>query len=124
VTAARSKPFLVGIAALGVIGCGGSAKHEAIPDVRGLNAPDAVARLVEARYCVQLRVGKPVSAQAGMPVQQEEPAAGAAGRAWSTVTLTIGVPTQRGESKHGKVTIGVDTWGGGKTPCRPIRATG
>jgi hypothetical protein len=112
-------------------GCGSTArtatkppKHEAIPDVRGMNAPDAVVRLLKARYCVQLRVGKAVSIQSRMPVQEQAPAAGSTGRAWSTVTLTVGVPTRPGTPKHVKLNMGVDTWGGGRTPCPPIQTTG
>lgn len=94
-------------------------KHSTIPDVVGMNAPDAVVRLQQARYCVRLEVGNPVSRQSTMPVQHQAPAAGASGRAWSTVTLTIGVPARPGTPKHVKLNMGVDTWGGGNTPCRP-----
>lgn len=119
--------------ALAAGGCGGAATNsttatppgqQAIPDVRGMNAPDAVVRLLKARYCVKLAVGKPVPAQKRMPVQQQSPAAGSTGRRWSTVTLTIGLPSRRGTPRHRAVEIGVETWGGARAPCPPIRASG
>lgn len=84
-----------------------------------MSAPDAIARLVRARYCVQLRVGTAVPLRSRMPVQRQSPPAGAAGRAWSTVTLTVGVPRT---PKHARVHfVGADTWGGAATPCPPVR---
>jgi hypothetical protein len=117
------------LAAAGLSGCGGTGRRssqQAVPDVRGLRAPDAVVRLLKARYCVQLRVGTRVSLQAGMPVQGQAPPSGSTRRTWSTVTLTVGVPTAPGTPKGAHAKLGVDTvtWGGHRTPCAPIRTTG
>ena len=117
------------LVAVGLSGCGGTGQgssQHAVPDVRGLRAPDAVVRLLKARYCVQLRVGTRVPLQAGMPVQRQAPPAGSTPRTWSTVTLTVGVPTPPRTPKGVHAELGVDTvtWGGRRTPCAAIRTTG
>lgn len=89
-----------------------------------MNAPDAVVRLLKARYCVQLEAGKRVPTTSRMPVQRQVPVAGSTGGTWSTVTLTVGVPRRPGTPKNAKMYMGVDTYGGGRTPCPPIRTTG
>lgn len=95
-----------------------------VPNVRGMSTPNAVVRLLKARYCAELRVGTPVSMHEGMPVQRQAPPAGTTRRAWSTVTLTIGIPTKPGMPANRKVAVYTDTWGGGKNPCPPVKTTG
>jgi beta-lactam-binding protein with PASTA domain len=120
-------------AVLALSACGAKAKskppqHAAIPDVRGLNAPDAAARLIDARYCVRLARGTPPADDARpkpgkfttvtrMPVERQSPPAGVTRRPWSMVTLTVG-----GISKHASSFI--DVWdGGAKIPCPEISTT-
>ena len=114
--------------------CGAAAtpkapRREAIPDVRGMNLPDAAVRLIKARYCVRLKPGTPPANDARpkpgtsptvakMPVERQSPPAGSTGRRWSLVTLTVG-----GISKRAATYI--DVWdGGAKIPCPPISTTG
>ena len=118
------------VVVLAVTGCGAAAKPKppqraAIPDVRGLNLPDAAAKLIDARYCVRLVRGtpaanddrpKPGTSTTGMktPVERQSPPAGSTGRKWSMVTLTVG-----GISKHAAMFVSV--WDRGtKIPCPPI----
>ena len=119
--------------ALALSACGAKPKpkppqHAAIPDVHGMNAPDAAVRLIRARYCVRLAPGTPPANDsrprpgksptlARMPVERQSPAAGSTRRPWSMVTLTVG-----GISKHAATFIGV--WdGGAKIPCPEISTT-
>lgn len=114
--------------------CGAAAKpkapqREAIPDVRGMNVPDAAVRLIKARYCIRLKPGTPPANDARpkpgtfptvakVPVERQTPPAGSTGRRWSMVTLTVG-----GISKH--ATTYIDVWSGGaKIPCPRISTTG
>ena len=118
---------------LAVTGCGAAAKPKpsqraAIPDVRGMNLPDAAVKLIEARYCVLTEPGTPpanddrpkpgkLTTGMEMPVEQQSPPAGSSGRRWSMVTLTVG-----GISKHAATYVNV--WdGGAKIPCPPIGTT-
>jgi beta-lactam-binding protein with PASTA domain len=115
---------------LAVTACGAQAKPKtpqraAIPDLRGLNLPDATVRLIDAHYCVRLergtppagdtrrKPGKPTTA-ARMPVQRQSPPAGSTRRAWSTVTLTVGgIPA--------RAVTSIDLWAAGtKIPCPRI----
>ena len=115
---------------LSLTACGAKAKpkppqHAAVPDVRGMNAPDAAARLIDARYCVRLARGTPPAddtrpkpgkstTAAQLPVERQSPPAGVTRRPWSMVTLTVG-----GISKHASSFIAV--WeGSAKIPCPAI----
>ena len=113
------------LVALVVSSCGTTAKPkpkrrdaQAIPDVRGLEAPDAAVRLLKAHYCVRLEVAKVVSdagTSAGSGVRQS-PAAGARPRAWSMVTLTIGLPPDTPKAVYG---IDIAGAGGRAVPTDP-----
>lgn len=109
-------------------GCGSPAKPKAtpvrraaVPDVRGLNAPEAAVRVLRARYCVRLRPAKavPTTTRAQVPVLRQSPAAGTRPRVWSTVTLTIGLPPDARKSVYF-----VDIAGAGSAPCPPISTNG
>jgi len=109
-------------------GCGSPAKPKAkpvrraaVPDVRGLNAPEAAVRVLRARYCVRLRPAKavPTTTRAQVPVLRQSPAAGTRPRVWSTVTLTIGLPPDAPKSVYF-----VDIAGAGSAPCPPISTNG
>ena len=119
---------------LAAAGCGTTAKpttarRAPIPDVRGMNMPDAAVRLIKVRYCVRLRAGTPPrrddrpkpgsSPTTGkMPVERQSPPPGSTRPRWSMVTLTVG-----GVSRHAATYL--DVWGGGaKVPCPPISVTG
>ena len=115
------------LAALAVSGCGTTAKSKpkpagraAVPDVRGLEATDAAVRLLRAHYCVRLEVAKvfPTGARAQVPVVRQSPAAGATPRAWSIVTLTIGLPPSTP-----KTVYSIDIGGAGNAPCPPIQTS-
>ena len=115
------------LAALAVSGCGTTvtskpkpAGRAAVPDVRGLEATDAAVRLLRAHYCVRLEVAKtfPASTRAEVPVVRQSPAAGATPRAWSLVTLTIGLPPQTPKSVYG-----IDIAGASSAPCPPIQVS-
>ncbi|HET7128812.1 MAG TPA: PASTA domain-containing protein [Gaiellaceae bacterium] len=118
---------------LAATACGTTAKpkalqREAVPDVRGMNAPDAAVRLIKARYCVRLKPGTPpandIRPKPGkfkpprMTVEQQSPSPGSTRRRWSMVTLTVG-----GISAHAATYIAV--WdGGARIPCPKISTTG
>jgi beta-lactam-binding protein with PASTA domain len=115
------------LVAVAVSACGAAAKPKpkaarrtAVPDVRGVEAPEAAARLLRAHYCVRLEVAKvfPRQARAQVPVVRQSPAAGARRRAWSMVTLTIGLP-----SEMPKAVYGIDIAGAGTAPCPPIQTS-
>lgn len=99
-----------------------------------MDATAAAVRVLRAHYCVRIKIGKAVPDPLGpafnrqspmpMPVLKQTPAAGTTSRAWSIVTLTIGIPTEPGTPKNGKATVGIDMWGGGSAPCPPIQASG
>ena len=121
----RGRIVLLLVAALALGGCGSKPKPKpagraAVPDVRGLEAPDAAVRLLRAHYCVRLEVAKtfPASTRAEVPVVRQSPAAGATPRAWSLVTLTIGLPPQTPKSVYG-----IDIAGAGSAPCPPIQVS-
>jgi beta-lactam-binding protein with PASTA domain len=123
----RTRIVALLLAALAVGGCGATAKPKprparraAVPDVRGLEAPDAAVRLLRARYCVRLEVAKvfPTQARAEVPVVRQSPAPGARRRAWSTVTLTIGLPPDTPKEFYG-----IDFAGAGSAPCPPIQTS-
>lgn len=114
--------------AVAAAGCGSPAKPKAkpvrraaVPDVRGLNAPEAAVRVLRARYCVRLRPAKavPTTTRAQVPVLRQSPAAGTRPRVWSTVTLTIGLPPDARKSVYF-----VDIAAAGSAPCPPISTNG
>ena len=105
-------------AVLAVGACGTTAKPKpktarraSIPDVRGLEAPNAAVRLLRAHLLVRLEVAKvfPTQARAQVPVVRQSPAAGARRRAWAMVTLTIGLPPETP-----KAVYGIDIAGAGR----------
>lgn len=113
-------------------GCGGAAepsgpRRAAVPDVRGLDLSTAAARLIDARYCVKLKLGRTVDdrpapgstpSAAKMIVRRESPPAGSTRRTWAVVTLTVD-----GASRH--ATTYVDVWKRGTAiPCAPITTNG
>lgn len=129
----RATIVVLSATVLAVSACGTTSKpsrpaRAAIPDVRGMNAPDAAVRLIKARYCVRLAPGKQLATderpepgkfttQNRMPVEHQAPAAGTTRPAWSMVTLTVG-----GISAHAATYI--DVWdGGAQVPCPPIGVT-
>ena len=121
----RGRIVLLLVAALALGGCGSKSKPKpagraAVPDVRGLEAPDAAVRLLRAHYCVRLEVAKvfPTGARAQVPVVRQSPAAGATPRAWSIVTLTIGLPPSTPKTLYG-----IDIAGAGNAPCPPIQTS-
>ena len=123
----RCRIVLLLVAVLAVGGCGATAKPKpkparraAVPDVRGLEAPAAAVRLLRAHYCVRLEVAKvfPRAARAQVPVVGQSPAAGATPRAWSLVTLTIGLPPQTP-----KAVYFIDIAGAGDAQCPPIQTS-
>ena len=112
------------VAVLAVSACGTTAKPKAapraaVPDVRGLEAPAAAVRVLEAHYCVRLEVAKsfPTSTRAQVPVVRQSPPAGATPRSWSMVTLTIGLPPQ-----SPKTVYGIDIAGAGSSHCTILPA--
>ncbi|HEY2776739.1 MAG TPA: hypothetical protein VGI77_02460 [Gaiellaceae bacterium] len=115
------------LAALAVGGCGATARPKpklarraAVPDVRGLEATDAAIRLLRAHYCVRLKAAKtfPAPTRAEVPVVRQSAAPGTTPRAWSLVTLTIGLPPQTP-----KAVYGIDIAGAGSAPCPRIQVT-
>jgi beta-lactam-binding protein with PASTA domain len=114
------------VAVLAVSACGTTRpkpkpKRAAVPDVRGLEAPEAAVRVLRAHYCVRLERAKtfPRSARAEVPVVRQSPAAGAWPRRWSLVTLTIGLPPDTPRSVYF-----IDIAGAGSAPCPPIQTSG
>jgi beta-lactam-binding protein with PASTA domain len=107
--------------------CGATAKPKqvqrraAVPDVRGLNAPEAAARLLRAHYCVRLERTNtyPKPPRAEVPVVRQSPAAGARPRPWSIVILTIALPPDTTKSYYG-----IDIAGADSAPCPPIETSG
>lgn len=91
-----------------------------------MSTPDAIVRPLNARYCARIKAGTPVPPSSRMPVQRQSPGAGSTGHAWSTVTLTIGIPTRPGTPKHVKFNIVTDTLSVRpvRAPCPAIRLTG
>lgn len=123
----RGRIVVLVLAALAVGGCGTTAKPKpkparraAVPDVRGLEAPDAAVRVLRAHYCVRLERAKtfPRSAHAQVPVVRQSPAAGTRPRRWSLVTLTIGLPPDTPRSVYF-----IDIAGAGSAPCPPIQTS-
>ena len=95
-----------------------------VPDVRGMNAPDAVALVVKSGLCVKLVLGARVPPGGKVPVLRQSPAGGAVRDAWSPVTLTIAVPAPPSLPKNAHVTLSVSGWVPAHTPCPPIRVSG
>jgi hypothetical protein len=107
---------------LALAACGGSAKPvgPAVPDVRGVNLPDAIVAVLHARLCPRLREEPEAWGSKREPVVAEAPVPGTHVARWSTVYVTARIPRPPGAK--GATAIDFFGFGGAnvKVPCGPI----
>jgi beta-lactam-binding protein with PASTA domain len=116
---------LLAVCLLLAAACGGSAgtTGRAVPDVRGMNFPDAAVSLYDAHLCVHVVEGRSLPwGTRKEPVEAEAPAPGTRRPAWSLVTLTVRFAEPPNVPRSQRRVHFLDvTWGGGKPPCPPAQ---
>jgi len=104
-------------------GCGAAASAgPTIPDVRGMNYPDAFVSLWGAHLCVHAVQGRSVPWGSRLqPVVAESPAPGRRAKAWSLVTVTVRTAALPFPAAARSSVSRLDVvWGGPKPPCPPV----